>query len=383
MNPRSAPLAAALFPAVVIAGWAVVSLAGIGSPAIETSGAAHVLDRLAPFLTANVEMAVAPPTAAIGYAAASNTDVTTAAEFLARPVPETAAASEEPQPVVIAALTDPAEVLPPEIPPAEAATTSTADAPPQDAANVAGRIDLVGECQVAEACIDQFLWALYQRTPKEDTIKERERRKVTVKRKGRMVTVTRSFTRLVDNDFTWKDPKAAERAGKSTMDYVIGGMDHQFKIKLFHALHAAEAAGLQPGITSAFRDDYRQSIIKGLKAASDRSYHGGSFRGGYGHGLAADIVSVNGATRAKRLVSNEALWKWVDANGKPFGIGRPYLDYDPPHVGPIDGQEYASRRGGAKAAGADVRKRHRQVAHVKPAVAKRPIAARSSKGRTV
>jgi hypothetical protein len=39
------------------------------------------------------------------------------------------------------------------------------------------------------------------------------------------------------------------------MDYVIGGMDRSFKLKLFHTLHAAEAAGLSPGITSAFRDD--------------------------------------------------------------------------------------------------------------------------------
>lgn len=384
MNPRrSAIVAAAFYPSVVIAGWAVVSLAGIGSPRIETSGAAQVLDRLAPALTANVELAAAPQTAAMGYAAVGNADVATAAEFLARPAPETATASEEPQPVVVAALTDPAEVLSPEVPPAQAPTASAAEALPQDAATSAGRIELVGECLVAEPCIDQFLWALYQRTPKEDTIKEIEKRKVTVKRKGKLVTVTRSFTRLVDNDFTWKDPKAADRTGMSMMDYVIGGMDRSFKMKLFHALHAAEAAGLQPGITSAFRDDYRQSIASGLKAASDRSYHGGSFRGGYGHGLAADIVSVNGSTRAKRWVSTEALWKWVDANGKQFGIGRPYLDRDPPHVGPIDGQEYVSRRGGATTAVADVKKRGRQAAHVKPSAAKRPVVARSSKGRTV
>jgi hypothetical protein len=206
---------------------------------------------------------------------------------------------------------------------------------------------------------------------------------VTVKRKGKLRTVTRSFTRLVDADFTWKDPKAAERSGMPMMDYVIGGMDRGFKLKLFRALYAAEAAGLQPGITSAFRDDYRQSIASGLKAASNRSYHGGSLRGGYGHGLAADIVSVNGTTRAKRWVSTEALWKWVDANGKQFGIGRPYLDRDPPHVGPIEGKEYASRRGGAKAAVADVKKRDRQAAHVKRPAAKRPVVARSSKGRTV
>jgi hypothetical protein len=384
MNPRrSATVAVAFYPSVIIAGWAVVSLAGIGSPRIENSGAAHVVDRLVPSLTANVEFATAPRPAAMSHAAAGYADAATTAEFMARPVPDTTTAADEPQPVVVAALTDPAEILPPEIPPALAPAASTADALPHDAATTADRIEIVGECLVAEPCIDQFLWALYQRTPKEDTIKERELRKVTVKRKGKLVIVTRSFTRLVDSDFTWKDPKAAERAGMPMMDYVIGGIDRGFKLKLFHALYAAEAAGLQPGITSAFRDDYRQSIASGLKAASDRSYHGGSFRGGYGHGLAADLVSVNGATRATRWVSTEVLWKWVDANGKQFGIGRPYLDHDPPHVGPIDGQEYASRRGGAKVAVADVKKRDRQAAHVKPSAAKRPVVARSSKGRTI
>ena len=206
-------------------------------------------------------------------------------------------------------------------------------------------IEIPDECLEADVCIDRYLWALYQRTPKEDTIKVQEQRKVTVKRKGKTVTVTRSFTKLVDEDFTWKDPKAAEKAGMPMMDYVIGGMDRTFKLKLFHALHAAEEAGLSPGITSAFRDDYRQSIASGLKAATDRSYHGGSFRGGYGHGLAADVVSVKGATRAERWISTESLWKWIDAHGKEFGIGRPYLDRDPPHLAPIDGKEYAAHRG--------------------------------------
>jgi hypothetical protein len=148
------------------------------------------------------------------------------------------------------------------------------------------------------------------------------------------------------------------------MEYVIGGMDRSFKLKLFHTLYAAEQAGLQPGITSAFRDDYRQSIASGLKAASNKSYHGGSSRGGYGHGVAADVVSVRGRTKAERWVSTEALWKWIDAHGKEYGIGRPYLDRDPPHVAPIDGKEYASRRGGAKAqhAQADAKKSKRVAA---------------------
>lgn len=386
MNPRrTATVAAAFYPAVVIAGWAFASVAGIGSPRIATSAAAHVVDRLAPSLTANADFTAVPQAAAaataqtttMSYAAPGNADVATAAEFIAKPAAETTAAPPEQHPIVVASLNDPAEVLSTEVPPAQASIASTTDAQPQDAASSTDRIEIVGECLVAEPCIDQYLWALYQRTPKEDSIKETERRKVTVKRKGKLVTVSRSFTRLVDNDFTWKDPKAAERAGMPMIDYVIGGMDRSFKLKLFYMLQAAENAGLQPGITSAFRDDYRQSIASGLKAASDRSFHGGSFRGGYGHGLAADIVSSNGANRAQRWTSTEAFWKWVDANGKQFGIGRPYLGHDPPHVGPIDGPEYVSRRGGSKAA--DVKKRDRQAAtRGKPSAAKRPIAARSS-----
>jgi hypothetical protein len=98
-------------------------------------------------------------------------------------------------------------------------------------------------------------------------------------------------------------------------------------------------------MTSGFRDDYRQSITSGNKAATNSSYHGGSLRGGYGHGLAADIVSVKGETRTERCISSQILWKWIDAHGKEYGIGRPYLDKDPPHIAPIDGTEYADKRG--------------------------------------
>ena len=201
------------------------------------------------------------------------------------------------------------------------------------------------ECLLAEDCIDQYLWSIYQRARKVDTIKVPERISVTVKRKGKTRTVTRTVIKLVNEDFTWKDPKAAENVGLSMAEYVIGGMDRGFKVKLYHLFRALDDAGLAPGMTSGFRDDYRQSIASGHKAANDRSYHGGTRRGGYGHGLAADVVSVKGETRSERWISSENLWKWIDANGKEFGIGRPYLDKDPPHIGPIDGKEYVYRRG--------------------------------------
>ncbi len=402
MNPqRLSIVAAAFYPAAVVAGWAFVSLAGLSSPRIENAAAAHAVDRIAPLLTASINSAavprasaaVAPQTVAMSYAAPDTPEVAAALELVARPFADTkpvtdakpatdaTPAEAEPGRFVLASLGDPAQVLPEQTPSALSATAGTAEPPPQDIGTARSRIELVGECMVAEACIDQYLFALYERTPKEDTIKEREQRKVTIKRKGKLVIVTRTFTKLVENDFTWKDPKAAERIGMPMSDYVIGGMDRSFKLKLFHMLYAADAAGLQPGITSAFRDDYRQGIASGLKAASNRSYHGGSLRGGYGRGLAADIVSVNGANRAKRWVSTEALWKWVDANGKQYGIGRPYLRYDPPHVGPTDGPEYVSRRGGTKTAVADVKKRQKQVAQAKPVAAKRQVAARSSSSK--
>jgi hypothetical protein len=206
-------------------------------------------------------------------------------------------------------------------------------------------VQILDECILLEVCVDHYLWALYQRTAKLDTSKVHERRKVRIRKKGKTVTVTKRFTRLVPQDFTWKDPAAAEKAGMSLMDYVIGGMEPTFKLKLFQTLRAAEKIGLEPGITSGFRDDYRQSIATGLKAASNRSYHGGSLRGGYGYGIAADIVSTKGATRSERWISTAELWNWIDANEQQYGIGRPYLGRDAPHVGPIDGEEYVARRG--------------------------------------
>jgi hypothetical protein len=338
MNPRRfAQVTTALCGTVGLAGWIVVSLAGPGSPGIENAGAVSIEERSSPSVTA--EVADAPQVTALGNIAVASAD--------------------------------PSQVLPPETPPVQVATANTPDPVLNDTKEAVNTIEIREECLVAEICIDRFLWALYQRTPKEDTIKVYEQRKVTVKvtvkKKRKTVTVsktlTKTFTRLVDQDFTWKDPKAAERAGTPMMDYVIGGMDRSFKLKLFHALHAAEQAGLSPGITSAFRDDYRQSIASGLKAASDRSYHGGSLRGGYGRGLAADVVSVKGGTRAQRWVSTEKLWKWIDEHGREYGIGRPYLGKDPPHVTPIDGREYASRRGPkAQHAESSVKKRTRLAA---------------------
>src|SRR6185295_18600966 len=95
--------------------------------------------------------------------------------------------------------------------------------------------------------------------------------------------------------------------------------------------------------------------------------------------------SVKGGTRAERWVSTESFWKWIDAHGKEFGIGRPYLGRDPPHVAPIDGQEYAKHNGGdtERHAAADVKKRKRLALRNDRAAAKRAKSAETSKPSTI
>jgi hypothetical protein len=257
---------------------------------------------------------------------------------------ETSFVSAAEAPVVEAPLPDSRPMPPPETPVRLVSLfrPGPAEEYPQPAVRP---IETLDECLVVEVCIDEYLWSLYERTPKVDTNKMTERIKTTVKTKGKTRTVTKTITKYVVADFAWKDPIAARRLGMSLKDYVIGGMDRGFKLKLFRALRAMDDAGFMPGITSAFRDDYRQGIASGNKAASDSSFHGGSRRGGYGHGLAVDLVSVKGETRLQRFASSEELWKWIDAHEKELGVGRPYLDRDPPHVAAVDGKEYAAKRG--------------------------------------
>jgi len=380
MNARGIG-AAAVCRTVVLPGCIVAGFAMFGSAGLENIGAS--MDEVrAPPVIADAAPAPSPATAGSNTAdEVANVVTAGGSEAVATVNPEPT--SQEPDTGGEARLTDP--TLAPETQPAQAPVVNTPDPEPREAKVTVGSIEVLDECWDVNVCIDRYLWVLYQRTPKEDTIKVPEQRTVMVKKKKKMVKVTRTFIKLVDEDFTWKDAKAAQRAAMPMADYVIGGMDRSFKLKLFHALLAAEQAGLSPGITSAFRDDYRQSIASGLKAASDRSYHGGSFRGGYGHGLAADIVSVDGATRDERWRASDKLWKWIDAHGREFGVGRPYLDRDPPHTAPIDGKEYAAHNHGAKTqqAALDVKTRNRSVARDNHAKAKRPRTAKSSKVRTI
>jgi hypothetical protein len=327
---------------VALAGWGAVELGAFNASRVETT-AASIAERSPP----------PPEPVVVGTAKTVNEAVPGDAN---PPEPVIAPASSQPAEVTavepVSTGTDPTPA--PDTDPKQGPDTgmqlaSVAPAEPVDGSAEApvGAIESPRPC-VTDTCIDAYLWSLYERTPKVDTVKVPQKIKVTVKKKGKPRTVTQTVMTYVVDDFTWKDPAAAKHGGMSLIDYVIGGMDHGFRLRLYNALRAMDDAGLMPGITSGFRDDYRQSIAAGNKAASDSSFHGGSKRGGYGHGLAADLVSVKGDNRMQRYTASEEMWKWIDAHEKELGIGRPYLDRDPPHVGPIDGTEYTVKRSLAK-----------------------------------
>src|SRR5437879_8867337 len=330
-----------------LAGFGSASTQHIGA-SVENAGAKAIVERHEPSPVASTEPMAMSQATVVANAAAADVEMATVPEATPQKATDATAGLDEPKPLVVAALPDSSQVAPPDAPSAEGAQASAPDSAPVKAADdttasldepksfvvasltdssqvfspeevaaapeaAVSTIEINEECLVAEICIDRYLWALYERAPKIDAINVTERRKVAIRRKGKTVTVTRTFTRRVDENFAWKDPKAADKAGMAMMDYVIGGMDRNFKLKLFHTLHAAEQAGLSPGITSAFRDDYRQGIATGLQAATDRSYHGGSFRGGYGRGLAADVVSRKGQSRAQRWIATQSLVTWIAA----------------------------------------------------------------------
>src|SRR5262249_2155290 len=105
-----------------------------------------------------------------------------------------------------------AVVAQPDATPAEAgfklAAVTPSDAnvsPPVVSPPIVGPPEAADECPLSQECIDQYLWSLYERARKIDTIKVQERFQVTVKnKKGKEQTVTKTRTKLVDEDFAWK-----------------------------------------------------------------------------------------------------------------------------------------------------------------------------------
>jgi hypothetical protein len=188
MNPRLAALAAlcreVAIPASVLA-WIIAT----GSVGIDSTGAAPIVEHPAPSLVAVANTTVAkladrlPPialaTAAVPAVSEPVTKVTVADATPAWHEAEVTPALHEPEPIVTAALTDSSELLPPETSPDQVAKPdqaveiSPATRKPGNANPALDSTEVLDECLVADNCVDRYLWALYQRTPKEDSIRSR------------------------------------------------------------------------------------------------------------------------------------------------------------------------------------------------------------------
>ena len=243
-RPRRLFVLAALCGTVALAGWVGAGLAGLGSLGIESTGAPiEVSDATsataraehvdAPQATAPGEHGVTVADIASGSAALSEPPPTSqppavpvAIASLSTPDPERKEAKEAATSVVVdtgsgnAALSDPPPMPQPVTPPTSLAALRPTD-PAQNAARPAVSSEALDACPDPDVCIDQYLWSLYERTPKVDTVKveERIKGKVKNKNKGKTRTVVKTLTKYIAEDFGWKDPKAAQKAGMSLKDY--------------------------------------------------------------------------------------------------------------------------------------------------------------------
>ncbi len=401
-----------LVPSAVLAGWLALSLSAYAPALIEKSSAnASAVSRAKDL--GRLELADVPHAAAIEDGIALTADIAAAVAATPNPDPAPEAATAEmPAAVIKLASADPALILPAEAPPAlqispepapvlsEAAPAESAPAPepviklasadpteivttdalspaaiatgPAPAASKpsppADTVAVLDECFVMDACIDRYLWALYQRTAKEDLDQGRGPPRRHRQAQGQDGHGDAQLHKAGRSGF-WLEGSESGRA-RQHADDGLRHRRHGQELQAKAVSHAARSRGRRPVAGHHQRVPRRLPPVDRERPEGRLRplYHGGSTRGGYGHGMAADIVSTQGNNRAQRWVSTEILWKWVDANGKAFGIGRPYLGRDPPHVGPVDGQEYISKRGtGDRKEATNVRSKKvmRAAAHAK------------------
>ena len=205
----------------------------------------------------------------------------------------------KPEPDVKTASTGSPDVAPAEPAPVQVATANPFDFLPGTTGKAVNSIEIVDECLVVDLCVDHYLWALFSGPPWRTPSRSMNRRKVTIKRKGKMVTVWKTLTKLVDEDFTWKDPKAAERAGKSMMDYVIGGIDRGFKLKLFFIRFTPpRRRGFRPASPAHSATTTGSRSQAGSRRRATSPIMAGAPAAAMGMGFTADIVERPGRRRA-------------------------------------------------------------------------------------
>ena len=177
-RPRRLFVLAALCGTVALAGWIGAGLAGLDSLGVESTGAPI---EVGPAATgaAQATYVDGPRAAALGEHGISGANIAIGG----------------------ATLSDTPTMTQPAAPPVPFAAVSPTD-PVQTAVGPAESADAVDACPEQDVCVDQYLWSLYERTPKVDTVKMEERIKVKVKnKKGKTRTVVKTLTKYITEDF--------------------------------------------------------------------------------------------------------------------------------------------------------------------------------------
>src|SRR5215211_3723590 len=214
MRARRFAVLAALGGTAVLAGGLAIGVAGFGSRGIENTDAGPI-DGVPATATASVAAVAtshaerpehAVVTAPVSIADAATADADSTGAPAAMSVGEALTADPDPPepafvlagvsaaaaPVAEAALPEARPPPPPEKR-VQLASLFTSDPEKEYPKPAVRLVETPNECLVAEICIDEYLWSLYERTPKVDTNKVLERVKVKVKtKKGKTRTVTKT-----------------------------------------------------------------------------------------------------------------------------------------------------------------------------------------------
>jgi hypothetical protein len=160
--------------AIILAGLAIGGVGGFIVPDLNLNDAVAIQDRGEQALSSYDEPFGALHAAAIAKRGPSKVDAV-------QNMPEALGEAEERE----ATLAKPAEMRASESPPVHLAALTPPDEVHHDARDEQNDIKTADECLASDLCIDQYLWSLYQRARKVDTIKVVEQKKASVVKKGK------------------------------------------------------------------------------------------------------------------------------------------------------------------------------------------------------
>ncbi len=173
MNPRRLlTVPAPLLRSVVLVTGVAGLLAALGSAETQDTGTAPPKDISTPALSTEQELAGTSQSSSMLRDHPGQTDAAMAGLSLAGAVADASIVLNKPKPVVETASTNSPDAPPTEPAPVQVAMANPSDIEPGGVGKAVNSIEIVDECMVVDICVDRYLWALYQRTPKEDTIKD-------------------------------------------------------------------------------------------------------------------------------------------------------------------------------------------------------------------